>query len=73
MDIPVNIQVYRCYGIVRELLEARGYDVDAYPLLTIEQIQQTQGGDTVASPVPPIVVPASLTRIARHCSSPRPP
>ena len=58
MDIPVNIQVYRCYGIVRELLEARGYDVDAYPLLTIEQIQKTQGGDTVASPVPPIVVPA---------------
>lgn len=58
MDIPVNIQVYRCYGIVREMLEARGYDVDAYPLLTIEQIQQTQGGDTVASPVPPIVVPA---------------
>lgn len=57
MDIPVNIQVYRCYGIVRELLESRGYNIDGYPLLTIEQIQQTHGTTNVASPVPPIIVP----------------
>ena len=57
MDIPVNIQVYRCYSVVRELLESRGYNIDGYPLLTIEQIQQTHGATNVASPVPPIIVP----------------
>lgn len=70
MDIPVNIQVFRCYPFVLELLEHRGFNIDAYPPLSIEQIQASSdpsppvsspacaSSSACVSPVPPIIVPA---------------
>lgn len=73
MDIPVNIQVFRCYPFVLELLGHRGFNIDAYPPLSIEQIQASMdpsppasspacaSSSVCASPVPPIIVPAHET------------
>ena len=63
MDIPINIQVYKAYRIVRDMLDQRGYDVSSYPPLSLEQLQLKKNADDQvnACPVIPIVVSKQAT------------
>lgn len=39
-EIPVDVQVFRAYPNVQNLLEQRGFDVSSYPALSYEDISQ---------------------------------
>jgi DNA-directed RNA polymerase subunit H (RpoH/RPB5) len=70
-EIPVDVQLFRCYPFVRELLELRGFDVSEFPALSYEQIsQQKAGGPEVwLSPIPPIItaeIPTDSSGFGEH-------
>lgn len=57
-DISVDVQVYRAYPFITELLELRGFDVSNYPPLGYEAVHEAKSGEPEVklSPIPPIVV-----------------
>ena len=52
-EIPVDVQIFRAYPYVRELLEQRHFDVSEYPALTHEELSQTRVDSHIL--VPPIL------------------
>lgn len=59
-EIPVDVQVFRAYPHVRELLEQRQFDVSKYPALTYEEVSESKQQAQLF--VPPILTTEHKTK-----------